>query len=1084
MIDSEEKLLNIFEEYCFKDTVGELESLTTEDDEVEVMVNSIELFKTIKEYVQNQEAQINTKYKTVERKVRPAATPLPEDSEKIMKEVSTEPILRDPKRIGHKFTEETIKELRVGGEDFLTPTEEVEFRKMLGRHGRAFSFNLEEIGCVDPKVVEPMVIFTIPHIPWNLKPIPVPRARIPQLIELLKEKMNMGILEPSNAPYSSRWFTVQKKDGRLRFIQDMQPMNQVTIRNSGVGPIVDEFAEMFAGRAIYSMGDLYSGYDQFQLAVGSRDITSIRTPIGLLRMCTLPQGATNSVAHMMNGMHKVLRDFIPPITMPFLDDIPIKGCEERMKNEELDSVGCRKFVRDHIEDCDKVLSRLEEVHLTLSAPKSIFGVQEVLVVGHMCGPYGRKPAPTKINAIQNMKEECNSVSEVRRFLGACVFYCRWIPHYAHISDPLYRLLRKGEAFEWIEEHSNAIKRLKENLAKAPALKQPDYTQPIILTVDSSPIGIGWVISQLDEEGERYPIRFGAKVLSGRQRKYAQVKRELWGIVIAIKTDRDYLIGAEVIVETDCLPVLGIIANCNIPDQAMLRWCVYIKTINPDVRHISGEKNAMADMLSRAKYEKEEVAESDSDEEESALVINAIRGGEPHEEHQFKEEEYNEEFKEIGKYLQAPWKEGTWSGRNFSNFRKKAHRFFLHQGYLWKHPKYKMGNPQRVICDQVQREQILKELHDRDWAGHRGVWATFSKIKERYWWPGFYNEIKKYVETCPTCQIYSSIKHRDELHPTYSPTIHYKWMVDIVAMPMGASQKKFLVLAREDLTNQVEGRALRSKTTSAVCQFILEDIICRYGCIGKIVADRGELNSDEAREFFDRIGIRLSLTTAYNPEANGKIERGHSPIVKALAKACKGKVGNWPKVLPYALWADRTTHSSVTGYMPIELMTGQRPMMPIEEKIATWAMLPWESEMSREDLLAVRIRQLQCQAEDVEKAAEKLKEARIKNKARFDKVNRLRPRKIQEGDWVLVLDSSLENQYSTMRKFAKRWFGPYEVRKVTDKATYYLNELDGTEIHTPIAGKRIKIFKRREDTEPNFIENEDEEFFEEDQNEVV
>ena len=133
----------------------------------------------------------------------------------------------------------------------------------------------------------------------------------------------------------------------------------------------------------------------------------------------------------------------------------------------------------------------------------------------------------------------------------------------------------------------------------------------------------------------------------------------------------------------------------------------------------------------------------------------------------------------------------------------------------------------------------------------------------------------------------------------------------MAMPMGASQKKFLVLAREDLTNQVEGRALRSKTTSLVCQFILEDIVCRYGCIGKIVVDRGELNSDEAREFFDRIGLRLSLTTSYNLEANGKIERGRSPIVKALAKACKGKVGTWPKVLPYALWADRTTHSSVT-----------------------------------------------------------------------------------------------------------------------------------------------------------------------------
>ena len=77
------------------------------------------------------------------------------------------------------------------------------------------------------------------------------------------------------------------------------------------------------------------------------------------------------------------------------------------------------------------------------------------------------------------------------------------------------------------------------------------------------------------------------------------------------------------------------------------------------------------------------------------------------------------------------------------------------------------------------------------------------------------------------------------------------MVDIVVMPMGVGKKKSLVLAREDLTNQVEGRALRSKTTSTICQFILEDIVCRYGCVGKIVADRGELNSDEAKEFFDR-----------------------------------------------------------------------------------------------------------------------------------------------------------------------------------------------------------------------------------------
>ena len=93
--------------------------------------------------------------------------------------------------------------------------EEARFRVMLERRGKAFAFTSREIGCIDPKIVVPMVIFMIDHVPWNLKPIPVPRAHIPKIIDLLKKKVAMGILEPSNAPYSNRWFTVPKKNGSL-----------------------------------------------------------------------------------------------------------------------------------------------------------------------------------------------------------------------------------------------------------------------------------------------------------------------------------------------------------------------------------------------------------------------------------------------------------------------------------------------------------------------------------------------------------------------------------------------------------------------------------------------------------------------------------------------------------------------------------------------------------------------------------------------------------------------------------------------------------------------------------------------------
>ena len=43
-------------------------------------------------------------------------------------------------------------------------------------------------------------------------------ALFPKLVDLLKEKMRMEILDPSMTPYSNRWFTIQKKSEALQFI--------------------------------------------------------------------------------------------------------------------------------------------------------------------------------------------------------------------------------------------------------------------------------------------------------------------------------------------------------------------------------------------------------------------------------------------------------------------------------------------------------------------------------------------------------------------------------------------------------------------------------------------------------------------------------------------------------------------------------------------------------------------------------------------------------------------------------------------------------------------------------------------------
>ena len=43
-------------------------------------------------------------------------------------------------------------------------------------------------------------------------------ARIRRCLKMARHMLEMGILEPSDAPYSNKWFTVPKKNGSLRLI--------------------------------------------------------------------------------------------------------------------------------------------------------------------------------------------------------------------------------------------------------------------------------------------------------------------------------------------------------------------------------------------------------------------------------------------------------------------------------------------------------------------------------------------------------------------------------------------------------------------------------------------------------------------------------------------------------------------------------------------------------------------------------------------------------------------------------------------------------------------------------------------------
>ncbi|SJL18986.1 uncharacterized protein ARMOST_22591 [Armillaria ostoyae] len=154
-----------------------------------------------------------------------------------------------------------------------------------------------------------------PHPTWNYTK---------EVCRIIKSKIDAGVYEPSNSSYRSRWFCVIKKDGKsLRLVHSLEPLNAVTIAHSGIPPATDELSEHFAGRACGGCLDLYVGYDERDIAVGSRDYTTFQTPFGSMRLVKLPMGWTNSVPIFHEDVTHILREEIPHVTRPYIDDVPV-----------------------------------------------------------------------------------------------------------------------------------------------------------------------------------------------------------------------------------------------------------------------------------------------------------------------------------------------------------------------------------------------------------------------------------------------------------------------------------------------------------------------------------------------------------------------------------------------------------------------------------------------------------------------------------------------------------------------------------------------------------------------------------------
>ncbi|GBG71663.1 hypothetical protein CBR_g9078 [Chara braunii] len=302
----------------------------------------------------------------------------------------------------------------------------------------------------------------LPHECWNDKGSADKFGIAAETTDLLRAKIDSFVAEPTASPYANKWFVFRKSNKTLRWIQDLQKLNAVTIRDAGSLPQTDMLAESHAGRSIYSLVDLYSGYDQLPLDARDRPYTAMHTPVGQLQMQVTLMDFTNAVAEAPRRMLAVTGDIFPEKCEPYIDDNPVK--DARYKDETEVKPGVRKFVWDHLQDIEDLLQRFLIYNITASGPKSILAVPEVTILGFRCGAYGRRPDPAKTDKISQWPTPLRTTTEVRAFLGVVGFWWIFIKGFAKIAEPIRAMIREAGTMDWTEDREAVAQTLKDILS--------------------------------------------------------------------------------------------------------------------------------------------------------------------------------------------------------------------------------------------------------------------------------------------------------------------------------------------------------------------------------------------------------------------------------------------------------------------------------------------------------------------------------------------------------------------------------------------------------------------------------------------
>jgi len=283
------------------------------------------------------------------------------------------------------------------------------------------------------------------HQPWDHKIDLLPdksmrktsiyRLTPPEKVALEKyitDGLAQGSLRRSKAPDACSFFFIDKKDSKLRPVQDYRPLNDITRKNAAPLPPIPELVDKLLGARFFTKLDVRWEYNNIRIREGDEWKAAFKTPLGLFEPTVMTFGLCNAPATFQTFMDTKFSDLIATDHIViYLDDILIFATT-------LDKL---------VFYTHKVLKRLQELDLFLRPAKCSFNQKSVEYLGLIILEGELHMDPVKLQAVKDWPHP-KSVKDIQKFLGFCNFYRRFVHAYSTLARLLFDLTKKTTTWTW------------------------------------------------------------------------------------------------------------------------------------------------------------------------------------------------------------------------------------------------------------------------------------------------------------------------------------------------------------------------------------------------------------------------------------------------------------------------------------------------------------------------------------------------------------------------------------------------------------------------------------------------------------